>query len=75
MSDKADVYTSEYPPDTKIPADLKAFIERYYTTVDIHGHHAEYADCFKKDALLVAHGNTVKGRDGKNFHLILLISL
>jgi hypothetical protein len=65
-SSNADVYASEYPPNTTLPADLKAFIKHYYTTVDIHGHHNEYANCFAKDALLVAHGNTVNGRDGNN---------
>jgi hypothetical protein len=66
MPEEIDVYASEYPLDTTVPADLKAFIKRYYTTVDIRGKHAEYANCFSKDALLIAHGNTVRGRDGNN---------
>jgi hypothetical protein len=64
IQSESDVYTSEYPSDTTIPADLQAFIKRYYTTVDIRGKHNEYANCFAKDAVLVAHGNTVNGRDG-----------
>jgi hypothetical protein len=64
MPEQTDVYASEYPVDTTIPADLIAFIKHYYKTVDIRGNHAEYSKCFAKDALLVAHGNTVKGRDG-----------
>lgn len=61
-----DVYDSEYPTENVVfPQSLKDFIKHYYTTVDVHGNHEAYANCFAQNAHLVAHGHEWNGRDGK----------
>jgi hypothetical protein len=69
MTSPSDEYDSEYPSESKIPQSLKDFIKHYYKIVDSHDHSA-YSKCFTENGFLVAHGNTIQGREGRCHELL-----